>query len=74
MPAHYRFVRIWSPEVSDNSKNNFISGNFARRCHRDGHGGGCISLIENRKLATMPRIKTLKEDNVRKGFFEMKQF
>lgn len=30
--------------------------------------------IENGKLATMPKLRTLKENNVRKGFFEMKQF
>ncbi|HYK91738.1 MAG TPA: site-specific integrase, partial [Acidobacteriota bacterium] len=30
--------------------------------------------IENGKIAVMPKIKTLKENNVRKGFFEMEQF
>jgi hypothetical protein len=50
MPAYYRFIRIWSLEVSDNLKNNFISGNFAGRCHRDGHGDGCISLYTRRPL------------------------
>jgi integrase len=30
--------------------------------------------IENGRLAAMPKIKTLKENNIRKGFFEMKQF
>jgi integrase len=30
--------------------------------------------IENGKLATMPKIKTLKENNIRKGFFERPQF
>lgn len=30
--------------------------------------------IENGKIVTMPKVKKLKEDNIRKGFFEVKQF